>query len=203
MVRFVIAFLLMLSLLSVTPVSAQTDAVEISFWESVRDSKEPVELEAYLKAYPNGKFAPLAMARLNRLIAPPLEGRELTLALQTELDRVGCNPGKVDGGWGTRSRKALVSFNQHAKLQLLTHVPTIDALEVVKGAKDRVCPLVCGAQFINKGDECVKKSCGSDQKLNKSGQCIMVEVKKPEAPVKKPEAPVKKKTPPWEELESR
>ena len=93
MVRFVIAFLLMLSLLSVTPVSAQTDAVEISFWESVRDSKEPVELEAYLKAYPNGKFAPLAMARLNRLIAPPLEGRELTLALQTELDRVGCNPG--------------------------------------------------------------------------------------------------------------
>jgi hypothetical protein len=43
------------------------DAGEIAFWESVRDSKDPVELRAYLDRYPNGAFAPLARSRLARL----------------------------------------------------------------------------------------------------------------------------------------
>lgn len=46
---------------------AQTDQAEITFWESVRDSNDSIEIEAYLKAYPNGKFAPLAKVRLKKL----------------------------------------------------------------------------------------------------------------------------------------
>jgi formylglycine-generating enzyme required for sulfatase activity len=42
---------------------------EITFWESIKDSTYAGDYEAYLKAYPNGRFAPLAQARLARLHA--------------------------------------------------------------------------------------------------------------------------------------
>jgi hypothetical protein len=46
---------------------------EISFWESVRNSREPAELRAYLSQYPNGTFKALAESRLAALerAAPP------------------------------------------------------------------------------------------------------------------------------------
>jgi hypothetical protein len=43
---------------------------EITFWESVRDSRNPTELQAYLDHYPNGTFAVLAKARLAALQRP-------------------------------------------------------------------------------------------------------------------------------------
>jgi len=36
---------------------------ELIFWESIRDSDRPEDYEAYLKAFPEGRFAPLAKAR--------------------------------------------------------------------------------------------------------------------------------------------
>lgn len=42
---------------------------EITFWNSIKDSQYASDYEAYLKAYPNGRFAPLAQARLARLRA--------------------------------------------------------------------------------------------------------------------------------------
>jgi hypothetical protein len=41
--------------------------VEVAFWECVRDTKNPVELQAYLDQYPNGVFASLARTRLAAL----------------------------------------------------------------------------------------------------------------------------------------
>ena len=96
----------------------------------------------------------------------------MTLVLQNELKRVGCEPGKVDGKWGRKGSTALAKFNVYAKLKLSTDAPTMDALEAVKGAKERVCPLICGPQFNKTGDQCVKKSCRAGQKLSKRGQCI-------------------------------
>ncbi len=40
---------------------------ELEFWESIKDSEHPSDYEAYLQAYPNGRFAPLAKARIARL----------------------------------------------------------------------------------------------------------------------------------------
>lgn len=42
---------------------------EITFWDSIKDSTYAGDYEAYLKAYPNGRFAPLAQARIARLRA--------------------------------------------------------------------------------------------------------------------------------------
>lgn len=42
---------------------------ELTFWESIKDSNYASDYEAYLKAYPNGRFAALAKARIERLKA--------------------------------------------------------------------------------------------------------------------------------------
>jgi formylglycine-generating enzyme required for sulfatase activity len=42
---------------------------EITFWDSIKDSTYAGDYEAYLKTYPNGRFASLAQARLARLRA--------------------------------------------------------------------------------------------------------------------------------------
>ncbi|MEX3933345.1 SUMF1/EgtB/PvdO family nonheme iron enzyme [Paraburkholderia phymatum] len=42
---------------------------ELTFWDSIKDSNYASDYEAYLKAYPNGRFAALAKARIERLKA--------------------------------------------------------------------------------------------------------------------------------------
>jgi formylglycine-generating enzyme required for sulfatase activity len=42
---------------------------ELAFWNSIKDSKQVSDYEAYLKAYPKGRFAPLARARIDQLRA--------------------------------------------------------------------------------------------------------------------------------------
>jgi adenylate cyclase len=49
----------------------QDRAVELAFWESVRDSDNPASLRAYLEKYPDGEFVALAEIRLNELVAAP------------------------------------------------------------------------------------------------------------------------------------
>lgn len=42
---------------------------ELAFWDSIKDSKHASDYEAYLNAYPKGRFAALARARIERLRA--------------------------------------------------------------------------------------------------------------------------------------
>ncbi len=63
------AVLAMLFALS-APVLAQ-EAAEIEFWKSVQNSKNPAELQAYIQAFPNGKFVPLARLRIGELTGKP------------------------------------------------------------------------------------------------------------------------------------
>jgi len=52
----------------VAPVSAQpSEAAETALWDSVKDSRDPAEIRAYLEKFPNGIFAPLARIRLRNL----------------------------------------------------------------------------------------------------------------------------------------
>jgi adenylate cyclase len=47
-----------------TPEDAAAEALDLAFWNSVKDSSRPEELQAYLERHPNGHFAELARARL-------------------------------------------------------------------------------------------------------------------------------------------
>ncbi|WP_096031772.1 SUMF1/EgtB/PvdO family nonheme iron enzyme [Caballeronia calidae] len=46
-----------------------SEQYELTFWDSIKDSTYASDYEAYLKAYPNGRFAALAKARIERLRA--------------------------------------------------------------------------------------------------------------------------------------
>jgi hypothetical protein len=46
------------------PSDPAADALDLAFWNSVKDSNRREELEAYLKQHPNGHFVDLARARL-------------------------------------------------------------------------------------------------------------------------------------------
>lgn len=50
-------------------VAPEALAAELAFWSSVQNATDPRELEAYIEAYPNGRFLALARARLERLRA--------------------------------------------------------------------------------------------------------------------------------------
>jgi uncharacterized caspase-like protein len=39
------------------------DALELAFWDAIKNSSDPNDYKAYLEAYPNGRFAPLARVR--------------------------------------------------------------------------------------------------------------------------------------------
>ncbi len=84
---------------------AQADQAEIEFWQSVKNSKDAAEFEAYLNTYPAGKFAPLAKIRVNKLKAggSPAENKtinpdktaSITPSLPPsnhECDRLAANP---------------------------------------------------------------------------------------------------------------
>lgn len=86
----------------------------------------------------------------------PLDPRELALALQTELKRVGCLTGKVDGKWGPVSHGALRRFDIHTSESLGSSKPTAQSLSRVQAALGRVCPIVCGAGQTSKGDRCLQ-----------------------------------------------
>jgi len=53
------------------PAEPQADAVELAYWDTVKDSDNPEMFRAYLERYPDGAFAPLAKVRMDELDAPP------------------------------------------------------------------------------------------------------------------------------------
>ena len=68
------------------PAPAASDtAVEIVFWESVRDG-DAAGLEAYLQQYPEGAFVPLARAALRRIEQADKAAETPSSALETQFD---------------------------------------------------------------------------------------------------------------------
>jgi len=50
-----------------TLAQAPSEAAETALWDSVKDSRDPAEVQTYLDRFPNGIFAPLARIRLRNL----------------------------------------------------------------------------------------------------------------------------------------
>jgi hypothetical protein len=130
---------------SVSAVVPQMSEAERA-WAEVKDSTSVAMLEAFRRQYgaANAFYDRLAEARIEELkrqspaaATPP---PELARLLQTELRRVGCDPGYIDGVWGDMGEDALERFARYAKLDLRTDQPTPEVLEAVKGQRGRVCP---------------------------------------------------------------
>jgi len=148
--------------------------------------------DAFLKEHPEGFYADLARERKASIekreksasqtkevasLSPPAEQTDqaprvdLPRALQTELRRVGCNTGAVDGNWNAASQAAMELFNKHAGMRLDVKVASADALDVVKSKAGRICPLVCDHGYKPEGETCVKIDCAPGSHLSDKNIC--------------------------------
>jgi uncharacterized caspase-like protein len=97
--------------------------------------------------------------------------QDIPRLLQSELRRVGCKSGEIDGEWNASSRRALSLFNDNAGTKFDAKLASIDALDAVRAKPGRVCPLDCDRGFRADGDRCVKITCDSDQVPGPNGTC--------------------------------
>ncbi len=80
---------------------------------------------------------------------------DLTVELQKQLKRVGCDPGAIDGKWGPKGRNALAEFAEFARLSAIPRVPSLRVIEAVRARKSRVCQHTCRDGNTLKRGRCV------------------------------------------------
>ena len=114
-------------------------------------------------------------------LTPATAPADLNRSVQTELGRVGCFSGQVDGNWNTSAQRSLSQFNRYAGTKLDVKVASTDALDTVKSKPSRVCPLVCEHGFKADGDKCTKIVCGDGFALNDDNECEKKRAAKPSA----------------------
>ena len=60
-----------LPVLRVAEGATSDQAMELAFWDAIKDSTDPADFEAYLAQFPDGTFAALARIRINRFATRP------------------------------------------------------------------------------------------------------------------------------------
>jgi uncharacterized caspase-like protein len=146
--------------------------------KQVAQEKAAAAEQARIAAEEKKKQQLAAVSPTDKPEQPPVD---LSRSLQTELRRVGCNTGTVDGNWSAASQKALDLFNKHAGLKLEVKSASTEAFDVVKGKIGRVCPLICDHGFKADGDRCSKITCRTGYEIGNDNTCDKIEVKKPAA----------------------
>jgi serine/threonine protein kinase len=131
---------------------APNDAARRDF-ELAQKADTQESYEQFLARYPDGFYAQLARAQVQRIAT--VQTRELTIKLNMELRRVGCGVISSDAVWNDESREALTAFNRYAAAKLEVNSPNAAALDALRSKSARVCPLVCGAGQRADGDKCV------------------------------------------------
>ncbi len=101
----------------------------------------------------------------------PPSGQELAKAVQTELNRVGCFTGSIDGEWGSGSQRSLTQFNRSTGTKFDVKIASLNALDAIKLKQGRVCPLVCERGFRADGDRCSRIVCAEGSFLNDDDVC--------------------------------
>jgi hypothetical protein len=91
--------------------------------------------------------------------AAPLDGRSraaLAREIQTELKRVGCYGGAIDGSWGTASKRAMVAFIERVNASLPLNEPDDILLLLVKSHTPGTCGISCPVgQSLAQNNRCV------------------------------------------------
>jgi uncharacterized caspase-like protein len=107
---------------------------------------------------------------------------DIPLQLKTELRRVGCNAGAVDGHWNAAAQRSLGLFNRSAGMKLDVKVASLEALDAVRGKTARVCPLICGHGYKTDGERCIRITCRAGFAVGDDNSCERIEVKKRDRP---------------------
>lgn len=143
----------------VTPPPAPTPDRETAFWDVTRARGGVADYEAYLRAYPDGRYASLARAAIRELEASSgarAEAIEAALGLnrdrrrdvQRDLSLLGYDPRGIDGIFGPGSRAAITAWQRANgfeangyltadQLRALTDAAAIRAAELEREAAER------------------------------------------------------------------
>lgn len=88
----------------------------------------------------------LAAAKTSEPRTGAAETGVLARAVQTELKRVGCDPGPIDGEWNTSSKEALREFSRVSNIDPGSDQPSQAILNLLAREKNRICPSKCDPQ---------------------------------------------------------
>jgi hypothetical protein len=158
-------------------------AQENQTFKQAMTGQNPGTAQAYLALYPRGRFVDAVRTRLAAFVAPVLpapaptpppviDAQEISRVLKTQLRRVGCYVGNVDGTWGRPASEALQHFNQLAGTTLNVQLATVDSIAAVRERTGRVCPLACPQGQKVDGDRCVVVECATGLALAANGRCV-------------------------------
>jgi uncharacterized caspase-like protein len=125
---------------------------------------------------------------------------DLAKLVQSELSRVGCFTGAVDGEWNANSQRSLALFNRQAGTKFNAKLASLDALDAIKLRPSRVCPVICGHGYRAEGDQCSKITCAEGSFLNDDNECEKRGGKKPVANRSTGERPTRADRPARERL---
>jgi uncharacterized caspase-like protein len=106
---------------------------------------------------------------------------DVVKSVQTELRRVGCLTGAVDGDWNPASQRSLTLFNRYAGTKLDIKIANVDTLDAVKLKQSRICPLACEHGYRAEGDRCTKIVCAEGSSINDDNECEKRRERKPVA----------------------
>jgi uncharacterized caspase-like protein len=148
------------------------------------DNAKATEANKASNERPIGALAALTPAEQagetnSKAIRPTAE--DIPRLLQTELHRVGCYNGAIDGDWNVATRKSVGLFNKHASATLDIKVASIDALDIVRGKTARICPLICDHGYKADGDTCTRIICKAGFEVGDDSSCERIRSKKPGA----------------------
>jgi hypothetical protein len=162
------------------PAGPATSAQEEFAWSLVKDTLDRQQLQEFVYSFPRGVHLEEALAKLQALpeetavaalpempVAPGLEGRQLIIALQTELNRVGCYNWPIDGEWGNQSRRAVEMFSESSGVAVAATDPTPDLLDTLKSRSTVVCSVQPDAVA----------AVGAPLSTANLGQCVDLEVR--------------------------
>jgi len=117
--------------------------------------------------------------------------QDIARSLQTELRRVGCFTGSIDGDWKAASQHALELFDKYGSTKLDVKIASLDAVDAVKSKTARVCPLICDHGYRADGETCVRITCDAGYEIGSDNTCEKKAKAKPVAkqsePKKNPE----------------
>jgi uncharacterized caspase-like protein len=130
---------------------------------------------------------------------PDSPASDVPRLLQTELRRIGCNTGAIDGNWNVAAQKSLERFNKIARTNFDVKFANLDALDAVRSKTGRICPLTCDHGYEPKGESCVKISCKQGYRVGDDNVCEKIESKgavskRESSPEPQPQRPASKPT---------
>jgi uncharacterized caspase-like protein len=133
-----------------------------------RRSSRRIEIASPSDNEPAQQVAALPPAATEK---PALSDADIAKSVKSELARVGCFNGSLDGQWNAASRRSLELFNKNAGTKIEAKFATLGALDAVKLKSSRVCPLVCEHGFKAVGERCSKIVCAQGSFLNDDNEC--------------------------------